>query len=372
MEGRAPPPPTALSRIRSNMRDSQLQTRSTREDMTSARTNFRQSVTHFMQEENVSRVPMTQQDLRELTDIQFFVSHSFVNFASFCCVVAVTFFLGWLGSGRDIVGDYKMIHDGYQSLLTNVFWSNIMWIVIFAAEAVFVIYQFLPVYSNLPIVAKSIDWWFVLVNCCQMGWIIAYCFDIIWLAALFMAVNVGCLSMLNSRLYHTEYVDAPIEQGELDSDRETPEELYNLNFVVEFVVFRMPFQMHLGWAIFVFLVNINEIWAQYELAASGVIAIVSIILLWLVGIIVLFVPRHPLFITPVMIAWGGIGIWIELSNPRFGIFQVYTDVEINRMIGGAIATAVEHILVPIIKFAIHFATTYKLLARQETQAYAGA
>jgi len=114
MEGRAPPPPTALSRIRSNMRDSQLQTRSTREDMTSARTNFRQSVTHFMQEENVSRVPMTQQDLRELTDIQFFVSHSFVNFASFCCVVAVTFFLGWLGSGRDIVGDYKMIHDGYQ------------------------------------------------------------------------------------------------------------------------------------------------------------------------------------------------------------------------------------------------------------------
>ena len=40
--------------------------------------------------------------------------HSFVNFASFCCVVAVTFFLGWLGSGRDIVGNYKMIHDRYQ------------------------------------------------------------------------------------------------------------------------------------------------------------------------------------------------------------------------------------------------------------------
>jgi len=42
------------------------------------------------------------------------------------------------------------------------------------------------------------------------------------------------------------------------------------------------------------------------------------------------------------------------------------------MIGAAIATAVEHILVPIIKFAIHFATTYKLLAREETQTYAGA
>lgn len=314
---------------------------------------------------------MTQQDLRELTDIQFFVSHSFVNFASFCCVVAVTFSLGWMGWGRDIVGDYKMIHDEYQTLLTHVYWSNLMWVVIFAAEAVFVIYQFLPTYSNLPIVEKSIDWWFLLVNFCQLGWIIAYCFDIIWLAATFMGANIGFLIMLNSRLYKTEYVDKPLEQGELESDRETPEDLKNLNFVVEFVVFRMPFQMHLGWAIFVFLVNINEIWAKFDLAASAVIAIVSIVLLWLVGIIVLFVPKHPLFITPVMIAWGAIGIWIELSHPRYQIFKDYSDVEINRMIGAAIATAVEHILVPIIKFAVHFATTYKLLLRQETQTYAG-
>jgi hypothetical protein len=114
MSEREPPPPTALERIRSHMRDYELQTRSTREDTANARTNFRQSVRHFMEEENVSRVPMTQQDLRELTDIQFFVSHSFVNFASFCCVVAVTFSLGWMGWGRDIVGDYKMIHDEYQ------------------------------------------------------------------------------------------------------------------------------------------------------------------------------------------------------------------------------------------------------------------
>jgi len=241
-----------------------------------------------------------------------------------------------------------------------------MWVVIFVLEAIFVIYQLLAVYKNLPIIEKSIDWWFVLVNCCQMGWIIAYCFDVIWLAVLFMAANIGFLTMLNSSLYNTEYVDKPMKEGSLEAEpRDVPEDLFNLNFVVEFIVFRMPFQMHLGWAIFVFLVNINEIWVKLELAQPGFIAIASVVLLWIVCILVLFVPKHPLFMLPPMVGWGAIGIWIELSNPRFGIFQDYENIEINRVKGGAIATAVEHFLVPIIKFAIHFATTYKIMEKKK-------
>jgi len=182
-----------------------------------------------------------------------------------------------------------------------------MWVVIFALEAVFVLYQLLPAYKNLPIIEKSIDWWFVAVNGCQMGWIIAYCFDVIWLAALFMAANIGSLSMLNAALYNTEYVDKPVKEGSPESEtRDVPEELLNFNFVVEFIVFRMPFQMHLGWAIFVFLVNVNEIWAKYELAQASIIAIVSVILLWIFCIVVLFVPKHPLFMIPPMIAWGAV------------------------------------------------------------------
>jgi len=358
--------PTALQRARSHMRDSQSQQSVAREQTSNTRGKFRESVHHFMTEENVSRVPITRKDLQELTDAQIFVSHSFLNFATFACVVAVTFSLGYMGWGRDITGDYKSIHDQYQTLVTHVFWSNIMWVVIFALEAVFVLYQLLPAYKNLPIIEKSIDWWFVAVNGCQMGWIIAYCFDVIWLAALFMAANIGSLSMLNAALYNTEYVDKPVKEGSPESEtRDVPEELLNFNFVVEYIVFRMPFQMHLGWAIFVFLVNVNEIWAKYELAQAGIIAIVSVILLWIFCIVVLFVPKHPLFMIPPMIAWGAIGIWIELSNPRFGIFEAYDDIEINRVQGGAIATAVEHIFVPIIKFAIHFATTYKIMEKQE-------
>jgi hypothetical protein len=113
--------------------------------------------------------------------------------------------------------------------------------------------------------------------------------------------------MLNAALYNTEYVDKPVKEGSPESEtRDVPEELLNFNFVVEFIVFRMPFQMHLGWAIFVFLVNVNEIWAKYELAQASIIAIVSVILLWIFCIVVLFVPKHPLFMIPPMIAWGAV------------------------------------------------------------------
>ena len=70
-----------------------------------------------------------------------------------------------------------------------------------------------------------------------------------------------------------------------------------------------------------------------------------------------------------------IGIWIEISNPTDDIMLSkdemdgdgssdgavgFEENEISRMKGAAIATAVEHILLPIVKFAIQFATTYKL------------
>ena len=66
-----------------------------------------------------------------------------------------------------------------------------------------------------------------------------------------------------------------------------------------------------------------------------------------------------------MIAWGAVGTWVEISNPRFGILTNYEEIEIGRMKGAAIATTIEHVLLPIIRFAIHFASTYNLLEKEE-------
>lgn len=375
-------PPTMTESLRGQVQENQSQRRHQREQMNQSRVHFRESVRTFMNDQQIEKVPMTHGDLREFTDVQFYASHSFANFASFCCMIGVIICLGWFGWGRDIVGSYKDIHDRYQTLMTSVFWSNTAWIVIFILEAVFIFYQFLPAYTDLNVVIQGVGWNFFFVNCCQIAWVVSYCFDYVWLAAIFMALNVGVLSFLNSSLYRIEYIDEPAKEF-LNTEEELevkpapviPEALKNLNFVVEFVVFRMPFQLHLGWALFIFLLNVNEIWASRELPAASIVALASICLLWVFGIIVLFLPKYPLFVAPLMIAWGAIGIWIEISNPTDDILLSkdemdgdgssdgavgFEENEISRMKGAAIATAVEHILLPIVKFAIQFATTYKL------------
>lgn len=112
-------PPTALDRLRNQMRQSKMQSQSIREQRQETMATFRQSVRGFLDENEISRAPMSRKDLQELTDVQFFASTNFMNFASFSCVVSVTFCLGWMGWGRDIKDDYKTIHDQYQvSLLT--------------------------------------------------------------------------------------------------------------------------------------------------------------------------------------------------------------------------------------------------------------
>lgn len=107
-------PPTALERLRSHMRDQQAKSRHFNQQFETTRNTFRESVRGFLQEEQLTKVPMTGKDLQEFTTIQFYASYSFVNFSSFACVLGVTFCLGWMGWGRDIKDDYKSIHDNYQ------------------------------------------------------------------------------------------------------------------------------------------------------------------------------------------------------------------------------------------------------------------
>ena len=59
------------------------------------------------------------------------------------------------------------------------------------------------------------------------------------------------------------------------------------------------------------------------------------------------------------------GICVELINPLKNVIVGYEEVEIKRMQGAAIATCIEHVVLPIVRFAIHFATTYNLAEKED-------
>mmetsp|Transcript_26180 Transcript_26180/g.38725 ORF Transcript_26180/g.38725 Transcript_26180/m.38725 type:complete len:374 (-) Transcript_26180:177-1298(-) len=358
-------PPTAIERLRSSMRQTGDINQQQRQMYESRRVQFRESVRGFLQERNLERAPISRRDLQELTDVQFYASHSFLNFASFASVVVVTFCLGLMGWGRDIKGDYKMIHDGNQTVVTPVFWANSMWLFIFLLEGIFVIYQLFHAYQHLKIVEESISYWFFAVNCFQLGWIISYSFDIIWLSTLFLFVGFGLLCVVNYNLYYQDYIFSP--RRPIDSQDAPPvrQEWYDLNICTEFVIFRAPFQVHCAWAFFTVLVQFNEMYVESNWPSDAIVGLASLILLWVLGICILFIPRYPLFIMPIVISWGAMGIWVELSHPRSVILQNYEHKDLARMKGAAIATCIEHLLLPIIRFAFHFATTYNIAEKVE-------
>ena len=142
-----------------------------------------------------------------------------------------------------------------------------------------------------------------------------------------------------------------------------------MDMVNEYLTFRLPFQAHLGWAIFVFLMNVNEFFYFREIPFQQYIALGSCIILWIVGIALLFVPTYPNFIVPLVFSWAAMGIWVELHNPD-EIIEKYskigieiTEIEIERMTNCAIATCIEHLVLPMLRFLFHFAENYSLMEK---------
>ena len=250
-------------------------------------------------------------------------------------------------------------------MFTPVFWSQGLWLLIFALEAVFVVFQFLHKFKHCPLVERTVDWYFFLINCCQTAWIISYCFDTISVATLFMAANVVTLSLLNIHIYNCDWMNSPASRRLAMSSQD----FGRMDMVNEYLTFRLPFQAHLGWAIFVFLMNVNEFFYFREIPFQQYIALGSCIILWIVGIALLFVPTYPNFIVPLVFSWAAMGIWVELHNPD-EIIEKYskigieiTEIEIERMTNCAIATCIEHLVLPMLRFLFHFAENYSLMEK---------
>ena len=255
-----------------------------------------------------------------------------------------------------------------KTLFTPVFWSQGIWLLIFALEAVFVVCQFLPKFQHSPLVQHTVGWCFFYLNCCQTAWIISYCFDTISVATLFMAGNVLALTILNINLYNCDWLDSPAGRKEARATRD----FERMDMVNEFLAFRLPFQIHLGWAIFIFLVNVQEIIYSRKIPSQHYIALGSCILLWVIGIALLFVPTHPNFVVPLIFSWASMGLWVKLHDPseiiesyeEINPDETFSEVDLGRMTNTAIATCIEHLVLPMIRFLFHFAENYSLMERE--------
>ena len=170
------------------------------------------------------------------------------------------------------------------------------WIFVFVTEGIYICVTFIRRFSHLPIVEKGVGYYFFFVNCAQLGWIVSYCVDVNWLANLWMTLVVIFLVWLNYRLYYQDHIDAtPRFLRQDDSNNESSNDRdarvlrdeygqeISINVFNEYLLFRFPFQLHLAWGMFLMLMGLNELVLALNSSAKSQIALLSIVILWLIG-----------------------------------------------------------------------------------------
>lgn len=181
-----------------------------------------------------------------------------------------------------------------QTLLTPVFWMiPLTWILVFIAESIYILFSFLDKFSYINIVKEGIGFQFFLVNCCQISWIVAFCFDHMMIATISIVLCLLFLCWLNFNLYFHAHINKtprfsddermslPQSRPTVNDNDEGDSEQFNV--IYEWLLFRLPFQLHLAWVIFVAILNLNQLAVALQWSFVPLISLGSVILLWIIG-----------------------------------------------------------------------------------------
>ena len=87
---------------------------------------------------------------------------------------------GWLGTPTN--GE---LSDKYQTLVTPSSSAFTIWAVVFLAQAAFAVCQLLPRFRAMPMVQGGVSW-YNSVTAMQIGWTLAFAYEIIPLSLVFM------------------------------------------------------------------------------------------------------------------------------------------------------------------------------------------
>ena len=113
---------------------------------------------------------------------------------------------GWLGNGTN--GE---LSEKYQSIITPKSTAFSIWAVIFVAQAIFAIVQFLKCFRAHPMVQQGVSYWYCGVSLAQVGWTFSFSYEIIPLSLIFMLLILFALYGLLYSQYYTESTGKLVE-----------------------------------------------------------------------------------------------------------------------------------------------------------------
>jgi benzodiazapine receptor len=197
------------------------------------------------------------------------------------------------------------LSDKYQTIVTPLGTSFLIWSVIFMWQLFWVIWQLLPSQRNSEGVLKA--WYFYpIFTVCQAGWTFSFAFEIMWLSLLFMYGILFTLisASMSLQTYKKTWKGYLIWQG--------------------------PFSIQTGWIMAASVLNTNVLPVFYEATATTRMVVASLSLAVLIITAFTWLSSYPVdFAIPCVILWALGGIYAELNAPLPAIPETFSERQIN-------------------------------------------
>ncbi|KAK1739941.1 hypothetical protein QTG54_009700 [Skeletonema marinoi] len=240
-----------------------------------------------------------------------------INTAAYLLNALETFGYGPFSSHFSADQNNATISDKYQTIITPFGFAFSIWGVIFLMQAVFcyVCTFWGEEYSAHPLVVNGVSYYYLLACLAQTAWSPAFAYEKMPLAAVLM----GCILI-------------PLIVIAVKQNHARTKAIQNKQHHVEFFrgkyywLLQFPFELHLGWIMAAFVLNVNLLLVSSSGTAQVVAGAISLGLLGCAAILCLFKVGHCI---PSVIAWASFFIHFELYNPKALILDTFSSSEIS-------------------------------------------
>jgi len=278
-----------------------------------------------------------------------------VNAAAYVTNAIITYGVGMYGGSFGLSTNSE-VSAYYQTLVTPVAWSfAVVWSIIFAAQAAWVLRQFCikPSRSDggaagsnseeaeddksksatAEKAVKAVGYRYLTAVICQGSWTI--CFGKEYIIASFVLMMCIWINLLT--------IVRNLDTLSYDLQASVPSRMK------DYVLDVLPFAVHFGWISAAFVVNANVLMESQEVESNGMYgaAIGSLVFIMILAFVLIC--RSGYLTAPLVLVFALLGIYAELANPQADIVAAFEAEQIDTIRLAAVGTAVVVLLVIIVQ-----------------------
>lgn len=206
-----------------------------------------------------------------------------LNVIAYVANVLIVYGIG-VGGLIDGLPTNAELSEKYQTLITPIGWSFSIWGVIFISQFIFALVQLFAPFRSHPLVVSGVKRTYIGVCLAQIGWTLAFSYEIIWLSLTAMLLILSLLITILMAQY--KIVDVTVR---------------------DYILLKFPFAIHAGWIVAASFVNGSVLLVdrntgdelQYYTALGSLLAIL------LIAALALSISR-PEYVVPLVLSWASV------------------------------------------------------------------